>query len=86
MAATYNLEVEQIDFIGAFLNSNLTKDIYIESPAGLEELFEARPKLRAVAARGGYKPSTKQIIKLNKALYGLKQSPREWQIALRALL
>ena len=38
LAIINNWEIEQIDFIGAFLNGDLKKDIYIEIPPELIKL------------------------------------------------
>ncbi|ODA78839.1 hypothetical protein RJ55_06223 [Drechmeria coniospora] len=73
LAAQNNWYVEQIDFIGAFLNSELPEVNYLEIPEGLEAFIS-------------YNPAVKQGILLKKALYGLKQGPREWQEALAKLL
>ena len=86
LAAWNDWEVEQIDFIGAFLNSTLKETIYMEIPEGFTEFYEDRPKLAALLAKHGYKASKNQVILLRKSLYGLKQGPREWQDALKDLL
>lgn len=90
IAAIRDLEVEQIDFIGAFLNSSLSETIYMAIPEGLHEFIEQeRPinnSLAATLAETGYNPAIEQVIQLKKGLYGLKQSPREWQKTLLRLL
>ena len=85
IAAHFDWEIEQIDFIGAFLNSDLNVDIYLELPDGFNDWVRTKgldPKL----AKYGYNQHSEQIVHLNKALYGLKQSPREWQTQLKFLL
>ena len=84
LAAIYDWEIEQIDFVGAFLNTDLRESIYMETPEGFK-LFvayfvENKPKILKLLKQLGYNSSMKQIILLAKALYGLKQSPREWQL------
>ncbi|KAK2067160.1 hypothetical protein P8C59_000919 [Phyllachora maydis] len=79
-------EIEQADFIGAFLNSALREEIYIEIPKGLLDLAASNKAIYKLLLKYSYNPSTPNIIKLSKALYGLKQSPREWQDKLKILL
>jgi len=62
LAAQYDLEIKQLDYVTAFLNAKLAEDIYIRVPQGYD--------------RAGIAPG--MVLKLNKALYGLKQAPREW--------
>ncbi|KAK2067178.1 hypothetical protein P8C59_000937 [Phyllachora maydis] len=84
--AVLDWEIEQADFIGAFLNSALREEIYMEIPEGLLDLAASNKAIYKLLLKYGYNPSTPNIIKLSKALYGLKQSPREWQDKLRILL
>ena len=88
LAAINNWEIEQIDFIEAFLNSNLKKDIYIEIPPELIKLTAKNPKFTNLTAKYDFNinPAEGQIIHLKKALYRLKQSPRVWQTKLQNLL
>ncbi|KAK2074921.1 hypothetical protein P8C59_009091 [Phyllachora maydis] len=79
-------EIEQADFIGAFLNSALREEIYMEIPEGLLDLVASNKAIYKLLLKYSYNPSTPNIIKLSKALYGLKQSPREWQDKLKILL
>lgn len=79
-AASEDLEIEQIDFIGAFLNGDLEEDIFITVPEGVEAYNVDELALY------GYNPSVKQIIHLKKALYGLKQAPKQWQVKVQHLL
>ena len=44
IAAILDLEIEQIDFIGAFLNASLDLQVYIEVPEGLYEFSLSRPQ------------------------------------------
>ncbi|KYK58962.1 hypothetical protein DCS_00089 [Drechmeria coniospora] len=88
LAAQNSWYVEQIDFIGAFLNSELPEVNYLEIPEGLEAFISLNKtnNLAKLLAKLGYNPAVKQGILLKKALYGLKQGPREWQEALAKLL
>jgi hypothetical protein len=85
-ATANNWEIEQVDFIGAFLNSHLKEAIYTEIPTGFTAFIKARPKLANKLIALGWDPTIRQVILLKKALYGLKQGPREWQEALKGLL
>ena len=65
LAAHYDLEIKQLDFVTAFLNAHLTEEIYIRIPQGYQGHL-------------GKHIEEGMVLKLNKALYGLKQAPREW--------
>ncbi|KAK2068169.1 hypothetical protein P8C59_002826 [Phyllachora maydis] len=86
IGAVLDWEIEQADFIGAFLNRALREEIYIEIPKGLLDLAASNKAIYKLLLKYGYNPSTPNIIKLSKALYSLKQSPREWQDKLKILL
>ena len=86
LAAINDWEIKQIDFIGAFLNGDLKKDIYIEIPPELIKLATKDQKFTKLTAKYGYNSAEGQIIHLKKALYRLKQSPRVWQTKLQDLL
>ncbi|KAK2071155.1 hypothetical protein P8C59_005603 [Phyllachora maydis] len=86
IGAVLDWEIEQTNFIGAFLNSALREEIYIEIPEGLLDLAASNKAIYKLLLKYSYNPSTPNIIKLSKALYGLKQSPREWQDKLKILL
>ncbi|KAK2073339.1 hypothetical protein P8C59_007628 [Phyllachora maydis] len=86
IGAVLDWEIEQADFKGAFLNSALREEIYMEIPKGLLDLAASNKAIYKLLLKYGYNPSTPNIIKLSKALYGLKQSPREWQDKLKILL
>ncbi|KAK2072674.1 hypothetical protein P8C59_007012 [Phyllachora maydis] len=64
-----NWEIEQADFIGAFLNSALREEIYIEIPKGLLDLAASNKAIYKLLLKYSYNPSTPNIIKLSKALY-----------------
>ncbi|KAK2070838.1 hypothetical protein P8C59_005305 [Phyllachora maydis] len=86
IGAVLDWEIEQADFIRAFLNSALREEIYMEIPKGLLDLAASNKAIYKLLLKYGYNPSTPNIIKLSKALYSLKQSPREWQDKLKILL
>ncbi|KAK2073803.1 hypothetical protein P8C59_008052 [Phyllachora maydis] len=86
IGAVLDWEIEQADFIEAFLNSALREEIYIEIPKGLLDLAASNKAIYKLLLKYGYNPSTPNIIKLSKVLYSLKQSPKEWQDKLKILL
>ncbi|KAK2066205.1 hypothetical protein P8C59_000040 [Phyllachora maydis] len=69
IGAVLDWEIEQADFIGAFLNSALREEIYIEIPKGLLDLAASNKAIYKLFLKYGYNPSTPNIIKLSKALY-----------------
>jgi hypothetical protein len=79
IAAIEDLEVEQIDFIGAFLNAGVDVDLYIEPPEGLYEYSLSNTSATDLLKRHGWNPSKDQVILLKRSLYGLKQAPHLWQ-------
>ncbi|KAK2073983.1 hypothetical protein P8C59_008220 [Phyllachora maydis] len=72
IGAILDWEIEQADFIGAFLNSALREEIYMEIPEGLLDLAASNKAIYKLLLKYSYIPSTPNIIKLFKALYGLK--------------
>ncbi|KAK2069700.1 hypothetical protein P8C59_004254 [Phyllachora maydis] len=70
IGAVLDWEIEQADFIGAFLNSALREEIYMEIPKGLLDLVASNKAIYKLLLKYGYNPSTPNIIKLSKALYG----------------
>jgi len=58
LTAFLNLELHQIDIIGAYLQGDLDKEIYMKVPNRLAEKYGSR----------------QEFWKLRKALYGLKQA------------
>ena len=75
LLAIQDLEIEQIDFIGAFLNAGVDFDIYMRVPEGLYEYSLSNPSARTLLKKHGWDPTKDQVILLKKSLYGLKQSP-----------
>ncbi|KAK2068011.1 hypothetical protein P8C59_002685 [Phyllachora maydis] len=71
IGAVLDWEIEQADFIGAFLNSALREEIYMEIPEGLLDLAASNKAIYKLLLKYGYNPSTSNIIKLSKALYGV---------------
>lgn len=63
LAAKMNWSVHQLDISNAFLNGDLTEEIYMKIPPGYEDLTsEVLPK--------------NAVCKLHKSIYGLKQASR----------
>ena len=58
-----NMPLQHLDFETAFLQSDLSEDIYVALPEGADQ-YDA--------------DGNKLCMKLHKSLYGLKQSPRNW--------
>src|SRR6266566_757658 len=90
IAAIYDWEVKQIDFVEAFLNTNLKEDIYMQIPESFKafaaKILKEKPKIARLFKKLGYNLFEKQIILFAKALYGLKQSFREWQLKFKTFL
>ena len=64
IAATYDLEVDQMDVDTVFLNPTLKEEIYMQIPQFFELLY------LDIDFRG-------KCLELLKSLYGLKQAPRD---------
>ncbi|KAK2068047.1 hypothetical protein P8C59_002719 [Phyllachora maydis] len=69
IGAVLDWEIEQADFIGAFLNSALREEIYMEIPEGLLDLAASNKAIYKLLLKYGYNPSTPNIIKLSKAVF-----------------
>ena len=63
LAASFNLDVQHMDFQTAFLNSEIKEELYMEVPDGVPNTDAQGRQL---------------VCKLNKSIYGLKQAPRCW--------
>ncbi|KAE8656318.1 Nodulation-signaling pathway 2 protein [Hibiscus syriacus] len=68
LAVSNNWELRHIDVNNAFLNGDLTEDVFMKQPPGFEQFAEDGSTL---------------VCKLQKALYGLRQAPRNWHAKLR---
>lgn len=100
IAASDDLEIEQMDVKTAFLNSPIQDDVYVEQPHGFEiQSVEDLPKLSKelqsnetlnLLEDSGYpkcrRARVNLVCKLNRALYGLKQAPRAWYETLMSFL
>ena len=90
IATINDWEIEQIDFVRAFLNTDLKEDIYIQIPRGFKAFttksFKKKPKIARLFKKLDYNLFEKQIILFVKVLYGLKQSLRKWQLKFKILL
>jgi len=64
------MHIHQMDVVTAYVQGNLSSEIYMEQPTMFEETPEDRNK----------------VCKLLRPLYGLKQSGREWHQKLRTCL
>ena len=85
IAASYKLDVHQMDVTAAYLNGEIEESLYMEVPEGLQAALKiiasGREELSAKAKQWldqlGNGKSIK-VCKVRKALYGLKQSGRKW--------
>jgi hypothetical protein len=73
IAAIKDWDIDQMDAVTAFLNSQIDGDVYVELPPDWKEIFD-------ITDEDDY------VCKLLMVLYGLKQSPRLWQEKLRNTL
>jgi hypothetical protein len=74
IVAKDDLELVQMDFDTAFLNSVVKEDMYVRVPQGYDFMGKSESGRPVVC------------LKLHKALYGLKQAPREWNQEIDAFL
>lgn len=65
LSASFDLNVHHMDVSNAFLNADLTDEVYLKLPEGYR-LSDQHKNLKT------------PVWRLRKALYGLKQSPRLW--------
>ena len=63
MAAEYTLECWQLDYNTAFLNANVTEEVYVKMPSGYEQFDENGVPLE---------------MRLLESLHGFCQSPINW--------
>ncbi|KAK2067946.1 hypothetical protein P8C59_001645 [Phyllachora maydis] len=71
IGAVLDWEIEQADFIGAFLNSALKEEIYMEIPEGLLDLAASNKAIYKLLLKYGYNPSTPNII-VKRVFYNAK--------------
>ncbi|KAG8477680.1 hypothetical protein CXB51_027679 [Gossypium anomalum] len=63
VAVTKGWHIRQVDVNNAFLNGELTDDVFMHQPPGYEQ----------------FGPNSERLVcRLTKALYGLRQAPRAW--------
>ena len=93
LAARLGLELRQFDITTAYLNGNLTEDVYMEPPKHIEEVLEeivsssGKSCLRSAASKTLEQLQLgDKVFLLKKALYGLRQAGRCWYERLRAIL
>jgi hypothetical protein len=79
-AAARDDEIDQIDVVGAFLESPMKEEIYIELPKG----FSTNKNGKVVLAEDNNSPRV--IVRLLKSLYGLRQSALSWYATLHQFL
>lgn len=73
LAAIQKWHLHQLDISNAFLNGDLTEEVYMTLPLGY------KPKITT--------PSSQPIVcKVIKSLYGLKQASRQWNVKLTEIL
>ncbi|KAG8489332.1 hypothetical protein CXB51_017400 [Gossypium anomalum] len=71
IAVTKGWSLRQVDINNAFLNGDLTDEVFMQQPPGY--------------VQSG--PNSEQLVcRLTKALYGLRQAPRAWFLKLRQFL
>lgn len=94
IATEIKTKVQQWDVKTAYLNSDLSEELYMELPEGFAEAInkiiytERRDsKLYKTAMRKQKAlKNDNQVCRLRKALYGLKQSGERWYSCLRDIL
>lgn len=74
-AIMYDLEIEQMDVVNAFLLADIDEEIYAEIPEGVE----LPPHLAG-------EDRSKYVIRILKSMYGLKQAGRNWYEKLHTTL
>ena len=70
LAAENDWEIEQIDFIGAFLIGDLQEDYYMEVPEKLKKLAGKYQLFSKLAAKHGYDSEGDQVIYLKRRCTG----------------
>ncbi|KAK9704477.1 Reverse transcriptase (RNA-dependent DNA polymerase) [Popillia japonica] len=80
-----------MDAVTAFLQGELSEEIYMEQPDGFEDGSNRVCKLRKseeiyMEKPDGFEDGSNRVCKLRKAIYGLKQSGRGWKKKLDSTL
>jgi len=70
LTAFLNLELHQVDVVGAYLQGDLDEEIYMKVSDGLAKKYG----------------SDQKFWRLRKALYGLKQAGRQWKKCLHQVM
>lgn len=73
LAAIHNWNLHQLDISNAFLNGDLTEEVYMSLPLGYKHASTTSN-------------SQPMVCKLIKSLYGLKQASRQWNVKLTEIL
>lgn len=77
-----NMKIITADIVGAYLNANMDKNIYMQINKNLVPyLIEADNKMKGYVNNNG-----KIILKLKKAIYGCRQSGRLWYDKITSIL
>ena len=74
LAAIKDMEIKQMDVETAFLNADISEEVYMEIPEGVSVQSE---KLNL---------NKRFALKLNKALYGTKQASHNWNVDLNQFI
>jgi len=73
LAPKMQWSLHQLDVSNAFLNGDLSEEIYMKLPLGYGELM-------------GVEVSPTVVCRLHKSIYGLKQASRQWFLDLRRVM
>ena len=93
IAVKSNLEIHQLDIVTAYLNGDIDTNIYMRTPALLQECLaelartEKEPSmLSKVTSMLKALVEGEKVCKLRKALYGLRQAGRQWHTKIDSAL
>ena len=79
LAAKLDLEIHQMDVVGAFLNADADTDIFVQVPPDWNDFRADLANVDKSQSKVEMTEPLDWCCKLLKALYGLKQAPRLWQ-------